>query len=365
MQDKIVLEHQNNRFYLTKQLIPVRKKSLASAVFLYACFCLMDLFRFPSELYRITVPVRLVFFLIPLTILAIVYWKKDANNQEAHIGWLTYLYVAAGWTHCFLLYWVTQYNITFPDSGFILIILYGCLIIALPVKIGAVATGGILLAFVIAMKLAAYPGVEIVFNAFVYSFFAALCLLVNKICQSVLKENFALIKRFYNESVYDGLTQLYNRRHFDQQLKLFLQIGMRDHREIGLVFLDVDHFKSYNDTKGHQAADEVLKLISASLKKICRRESDFAARYGGDEFVLIFYDINQQALKNKCIEILESVKSLKIEHPDSSVPSGITVSVGATLIHAADHNTCEQSIRKADENLYIAKENGRNCFHLD
>lgn len=362
MQEQIILEEQSNRYYLTKQTLPLRQKSLASAAVLYAYFCLMDLIRFPSEMHAITIPLRLVFFLIPLTILAIVYWKKDENNQDVHLAWLAYLYVAAGFIYCYLLYLTAQYKISFPDSGFILIILYGCLLNALPVKVGVATTFLIIVGFIVAMVMANYTSVDIIFNTFVYGFFGVLCLAVNKVCQDILIENFSLVKRLYNESIYDGMTHLYNRRHFDQQLKLLLQIGERDSREVGLIFLDVDHFKQFNDTKGHHAADVALTLIATQLNDICRRDSDFAARYGGDEFVLVFYDINEQALKNKCADIIDSVRALKIKHPKNSASKYVSVSVGATLMLPSEHNSGEKSLKKADQNLYIAKNEGRNGY---
>jgi diguanylate cyclase (GGDEF)-like protein len=361
---EVILEQQTNRFYLTKQILPLRRRSLVSASVLYAYFCLMDLIRFPSELYVITIPVRLIFFLIPMTILAIVYLKKEPDNQSIHLFWLSYLYIAAGFIHCYLLYWVKKYDIPFPDSGFILIILYGCLLIALPVKVGALTSAAIMTGYAYVMNLVDYSLDEVVFNTFVYSFFAAMCLTINKYCQNVLKENFSLIKRLYNESIFDGMTQLYNRRHFDQQLKLLLHIGYRDKRELGLIFLDVDCFKHFNDTSGHIEADEVLKEIASCLKKVCRRDSDFATRYGGDEFVLVFYDIHEHELQNKCKAIIDAVRKLAIRHPKSSVSEFITVSLGATLVHSDKMSTCSKVIKVADENLYKAKGNGRNRYFI-
>tara|TARA_R110000850_G_scaffold49069_2_gene121220 strand:- start:79 stop:1182 length:1104 start_codon:yes stop_codon:yes gene_type:complete len=363
---KLVLEQQSIRYYLTQQVLPLRQKTLASAAAFYAYFCLMDLVRFPSELYQMTIPVRLVFFLIPLTVLAIVYWKKEPDNQSIHLFWLSYLYISAGFIYCFLLYWVNEYDIAFPNSGFILIILYGCLLIAPPLKVGAATSALIMVAFAYAMYLARYPTVEIIFNSFVYTFFAILCLSVNKACQKVVLENFTLIKRLYNESIFDGMTQLYNRRHFDQQLKLLFEIGHRDERDVGLIFLDVDHFKPFNDTKGHLEADEALKRIANCLRDVCKRDVDFAARYGGDEFVLVFYDISEHALENKCKEIMESVRKLEIKHPKTSVSEFMTVTLGAVLLlHSSKKNTCSHAIKMADESLYKAKANGRNGFLIN
>lgn len=364
MKKEIVLELQSNRYYLTKQTLLLRKRSLASAAILYAYFCAMDLVRFTPDIYQVTLPIRIVFFLIPLIALSVLYWKKDEDNQEIHLFWLTYLYLAAGFIHCFLLYFLDKYETFFTNTGFILIIMYGCLLTAIPIKVASVASVILMITLVFSMSLGAYPTQDVTLNAVVYSFFIILCLFISRMCQMILIENFSLIKRLYNESVYDGMTQLFNRRHFDQQLNLLMQIAKRDNRNIGLVFLDVDKFKQFNDLQGHLAADDVLKLISAALQKICRREGDFAARYGGDEFVLVFYDINKESLNEKCSSILQAIKSLNVKHPNSPISSFVTVSVGATLVHPIENNSCERSIKQADENLYVAKEKGRNGFHL-
>lgn len=364
MNKETVLELQNNRYYLTKQTLPLRKKSLASAAILYAYFCVMDLVRFTPDIYQVTLPLRIIFFLIPLTVLAVVYWKKEKDNQEIHLFWLCYLYMAAGIIHCFLLYFLDKYETFFTNSGFILIIMYGCLLTAIPIKVASVASFVLMVLLAIAMSLGSYPAQDVVLHFVVYSFFIILCLFISRMCQNILIENFSLIKRLYNESVFDGMTQLFNRRHFDQQFKLLMQIAKRDNRHIGLVFLDVDKFKQFNDSKGHLAADEVLKSISAELKKICRRDSDFAARYGGDEFVLVFYDINKESLNNKCLKIMDSIQALKIKHPNNPASSFVTISVGATLIHSTGNISCENSIKKADESLYVAKDRGRNGYHL-
>jgi diguanylate cyclase len=361
---EVILELQNNRYYLTKQVLPLRQKSLVSASVLYAYFCFMDVVRFPSELYIITIPVRLVFFLIPLVILATVYYRKEPDNQSVHFFWLTYLYVAAGLIHSFLVYWVTKYNIPFPDSGFILIILYGCLLMALPIKAGAIASAIIMAGFICSMYFSNYDAIEVVFNSVVYTFFCILCLAVNRVCQAVLRQNFVLIKRLYNESIFDELTQLYNRRHFDQQLELLLQIGHRDQRDVGLVFLDVDHFKQFNDSQGHLKADNVLRKISSSLKEVSRRNSDFAARYGGDEFVLVFYDIDERALEIKCKAIIDMVRKLEIKYRSRGVSKLVTVSLGAALLRSSNKHTIAGAIESADKNLYKAKERGRDCFVL-
>tara|TARA_R110002049_G_C8843135_1_gene536585 strand:- start:60 stop:638 length:579 start_codon:yes stop_codon:yes gene_type:complete len=191
-----------------------------------------------------------------------------------------------------------------------------------------------------------------------------MCLTINKYCQNVLKENFSLIKRLYNESIFDSMTQLFNRKHFDQQLNLLLQIGYRDKRKLGLIFLDVDYFKQFNDAYGHVEGDEVLKKIASCLKKVCRRDSEFAARYGGDEFVLVFYDINGHALQNKCKAIIDAVQKLAIRNPKNSVSEFITVSLGAKIVHSDKMSTCSKVIKVADENLYKAKGDGRNRFFI-
>ena len=116
----------------------------------------------------------------------------------------------------------------------------------------------------------------------------------------------------------DGLTQLYNRRSFDLLLARALQEAHRDQTCIALIMLDLDHFKAYNDCYGHPAGDLALQRIAGVLASHPRRELDFAARLGGEEFALVLRNPDRAYLANTCESIRQAIQSeLAIEHQQS------------------------------------------------
>ncbi len=161
-------------------------------------------------------------------------------------------------------------------------------------------------------------------------------------------------------SLEDGLTDLANRRHFDRYLAAQLAIARRDGRPMALVLYDVDVFKEYNDTYGHQAGDECLRQIAGALRSVCRRPSDMAARYGGEEFALILPDTDLIGAGQIAEAARDAVARLQIAHASSSVAPHVSISGGVAVLRRNIGMTAEQLIAAADRNLYQAKQLGRN-----
>jgi len=164
-------------------------------------------------------------------------------------------------------------------------------------------------------------------------------------------------------SVEDGLTKLYNRRFFDECLGEEWLRAKRNKSPLSLLMIDVDFFKKYNDTYGHQAGDAVLVTIGALLNGLFRRTADKAARYGGEEFVIILPDTPEAGLHSLAERLHNSIRDKRIEHSSSLVAACVTVSIGgATVEPGADGNveTTGSFIKLADDALYRAKEEGRN-----
>jgi diguanylate cyclase (GGDEF)-like protein/PAS domain S-box-containing protein len=157
----------------------------------------------------------------------------------------------------------------------------------------------------------------------------------------------------------DGLTGLANRRFFDDALSREFEHAHRHKRSLGLLMIDVDWFKSFNDFYGHPAGDECLKRIGAEIKKAVGRPGDVAARYGGEEFALLLPDTDQTGATAIAERIRQAVGDLAIEHSGS--PNRIaTISVGAVSLAAEALGGPETLLRNADRALYRAKDSGRN-----
>jgi diguanylate cyclase (GGDEF)-like protein/PAS domain S-box-containing protein len=159
----------------------------------------------------------------------------------------------------------------------------------------------------------------------------------------------------------DGLTQVANRRRFDQYVTQEWQRLIRQQRPLAVIMADVDFFKAYNDDYGHAAGDDCLKQIAQVMSQTVRRPADLVARYGGEEFAVVLPETSLAGALRVAEEIRQQVESLGLPHRRSTVSSVITLSLGvATLVPRMDRQI-GQLLRAADIALYQAKNQGRNC----
>ena len=163
-------------------------------------------------------------------------------------------------------------------------------------------------------------------------------------------------------SITDELTQIYNRRHFNNTLSQEWNRSKREQKSLSLILVDVDYFKKYNDTYGHQAGDSCLITIATIMKNVAQRAGDFVARYGGEEFVIILPNTNsQQAIE--FVKILRNkLNEANLRHKSSLVKNQVTISLGIATVIPQKNMTPEELIKLADNALYEAKEKGRNCY---
>jgi diguanylate cyclase (GGDEF)-like protein len=178
---------------------------------------------------------------------------------------------------------------------------------------------------------------------------------------SIALANLKLRELLRNQSIRDPLTGLFNRRYLEESLNRELNRANRTGRNVSLVMLDLDHFKHFNDTFGHQVGDILLKEVAGVIKSRVRA-GDLACRYGGEEFSLILAEVDTEGTY-KCVEnIRESIKHLSLHHRGQTLGT-ITVSAGIATF-PSHGNTMEDLIRCADEALYRAKKIGRDCIFV-
>jgi diguanylate cyclase (GGDEF)-like protein len=163
-----------------------------------------------------------------------------------------------------------------------------------------------------------------------------------------------LNEAFKAMAIRDDLTGLFNRRYFDEAIASEVVRATRYNRDLTLIFIDVDHFKNFNDEFGHQLGDAALKKISAILRDLVR-ETDIATRYGGEEFIVILPETSKQDAWAVAEKIRETVASTAIE----GAPKKITISAGVATLGQDGNNTAEL-IGKADQAVYQAKRDGRD-----
>ena len=165
-------------------------------------------------------------------------------------------------------------------------------------------------------------------------------------------------------SMYDGLTNIRNRRFFDETFEKTFSEIKRDKKSLAVLMIDIDFFKPYNDNYGHGQGDETLRKVAKALEKTIKRPSDFVARYGGEEFVILLKDIDKTGLQTVANNLLNAVRELKITHEFSKIENYVTVSIGVSYYNSSSDITKLELLLKADETLYNVKNSGRNNFAI-
>lgn len=165
-------------------------------------------------------------------------------------------------------------------------------------------------------------------------------------------------------SMYDGLTNIRNRRFFDETFEKTFSEIKRDKKSLAVLMIDIDFFKPYNDNYGHGQGDETLRKVAKALEKTIKRASDFVARYGGEEFVILLKDINKDGVEAVANNLLNAVRELKITHEFSKIENYVTISIGASFYNSSSDITKLELLLKADETLYSVKNSGRNNFAI-
>ncbi|MFE4106174.1 GGDEF domain-containing response regulator [Almyronema epifaneia] len=175
---------------------------------------------------------------------------------------------------------------------------------------------------------------------------------------AIHQSNFELKRLAY----LDGLTEVANRRYFDQRLQQEWQRSRRLQKPLSLMLCDIDYFKAYNDTYGHPQGDRCLHQVAQLIRQTVKRASDFVARYGGEEFALILPNTPLKGAERLCQKVQQQLQQQPIDHIGSALGSRLTLSIGvASLIPSAD-STSAELVSLADKALYQAKAQGRNRF---
>ncbi|GAB6268351.1 MAG: GGDEF domain-containing protein [Smithella sp.] len=161
-------------------------------------------------------------------------------------------------------------------------------------------------------------------------------------------------------SAIDGLTQIANRRSLDRSLAIEWQRARRKREPVGFIMADIDHFKMFNDTYGHQAGDECLRIVASLIKDHARRPGDLAARYGGEEFALVLTNSSAEQARIIAEQVRKKIMETTIKYK-KSVSTNITASLGvASMVPGIGQANPDALILEADQAMYRAKRSGRN-----
>ena len=170
------------------------------------------------------------------------------------------------------------------------------------------------------------------------------------------------IQDLFHKANFDALTGIYNRRFMESSLVHIMELLSRSNDLLSIMMLDIDHFKKYNDTFGHDQGDVCLRLVAEALSGSVTRASDFAARYGGEEFIVVLPNTGEPGARMIAERLLESVRELNLPHPKNTAAPYVTVSIGVATGKISFTRSWETYVKQADEALYMSKKNGRNQY---
>ena len=175
-----------------------------------------------------------------------------------------------------------------------------------------------------------------------------------------MESNILRLKSESEKIYYDPLTGIFNRRFFDENLDRVMKTLSRSGGILSLMMIDVDTFKSFNDTRGHSAGDDCLKAVSECLVKSVTRADDFVVRYGGDEFAVVLPNTDEDGVRLLAEKMIENVRNRSIPHGKIGSARIVTISIGGTFGLVKNTHRAGDFIKRADELLYISKQCGRN-----
>ncbi len=171
------------------------------------------------------------------------------------------------------------------------------------------------------------------------------------------QERVHMLEKLKHLSITDGLTNLFNSRHFYNQLKIEIDRTCRYQRPLSLLLLDIDQFKEYNDSHGHLEGDKILVRLGQVIKS-CLRKMDSAYRYGGEEFTVILPETEGEEAATVAERIRAAVEGEKFKPADSERVVKITISIGVTEYHRREETPV--FVQRADKAMYLSKQSGRN-----
>lgn len=162
----------------------------------------------------------------------------------------------------------------------------------------------------------------------------------------------------------DVLTGLYNRRYFNEAYHKEWKNALRNQNNMALIMIDIDYFKKYNDTYGHMQGDECLAAIANEIKQTVKRPRDVAARFGGEEFMVLLPETNREGAGFIAEKLLSGIRRLNMEHIGSPVHKIVTVSIGVAVVIPDESINMDNFLIMTDSALYTAKNEGRNCYRF-
>ena len=352
--------------HFLKQIYQIRQLAMYFAMLCMAVFIYLDFVRFSGELLKEILAIRLLFQAIPILLLLVVcQWQQNHSNHKGLFHLVLSLgVILIGYGHAEILVTAHEYARYFPKVGLVIILYYAGIILVMPLIHSVLSSFTIIAMAAVKYYVAGIAYEEVLSITVFYAAFAACCLIMNVVCTRMLRNNLKLIKHIDQLANTDNLTQLCNRRYFFEKSATGQEVANRDSKPLAIMLVDLDHFKQINDTLGHDQGDYVLIQTANVLRSFCRRPLDVAARFGGDEFVLMLYDADEQYVTQVCTQIIEQIESISQKLSSRNSTNELGVSVGVVMYQKEDNFDIKTLIKIADSALYEVKQKGKNDYQF-
>lgn len=346
------------KWYHANEFLMRMRWALMVAMLLALLFIVMDAIKLPDPLRGQVLALR-VGVLQPLLLLA---WastfRRELRGHQQLIGGLVAL--LSGLAVAGIIGLARYQGFPLPYEGIILVTVFFYFLAGLRF-ITAVLCGWLTLLAYVAVELSVgFAGDVLLSN----TLFLLLANIVGSIgCYSLeyaTRQNFLAQGLLQDLAEKDFLTGLLNRRAFTERAERSWRQAQREKQALGVVMMDADFFKRYNDHYGHAAGDEALRQIAQVIGGHSRRPLDCIARYGGEEFVGIWYGLGETQMLDILESIRADVQALSLNHAYSDAAEVVTISIGMAYLTPKSHQGLEDALRLADVALYLAKEQGRN-----
>ena len=347
-------EHHNRQF------LRRMRGAFLVAMLLMLLFVVPDVLTLPDGVRQAVLGVRLG-LLVPLISLAWLLSYLPAVRR--HLQWLGGGITLVGGLGVNAIIWLAQREgVALPYEGIILATFFFYFLTGLRFRT-AVLCGWLVFAGYVWVALdVGLAGEPLLYNLF---FLATANLIGSVGCyfmEYAARENFLGQQLLREVAERDFLTGLLNRRAFNEQAQRVWRLALREGKALAVALLDVDYFKRYNDHYGHAAGDEALRAVAQVLQGYARRPLDMLARFGGEEFVGLWYDLSQAEAEQRLQALRQAIQAQALAHVGSEVAEVLTLSIGLAYVAWPAELSLAQALQQADSALYRAKEQGRNAL---
>ena len=345
-----------------KEIVRLRLALIIGAVLL-CCFVWADIVLVPNELHALYLYNRFTCQL-PI-IVAIIVFSFTRYFYPNRFLILTLLMVLLTYTNYWLIYqlWARS-GFVFPYEGTILYAFYCVFALGINYRLAILASTVNALGFIGLMIIAPVYDERVFISAAFVTGSLFICAYAKYRLDYAISLLASTNEKLATLSRVDPLTGLLNRRALMESGEKLLSLGHRESLHIAVIMLDLDDFKQYNDSFGHQQGDDAIVAQADIMREVFQRETDILGRYGGEEFMIVVSGLDSENVLHRCEQIKRSWQSRGMEHANGATHNWVTCSIGAVVMAPAAQLSLDELVTKADSALYKAKHAGKNTFEV-